>query len=155
MLEITYTVRMVARPPGPIFATADAAEEAFYDALERGDLKGLMSLWSDDEDTVCVHPGGPRLVGLDAIRASWEQIFAAGGGIAIRLTSQRVYEGAVLSVRNLVEQITVHGKDGPRVVHCVATNVFQKSPVGWRIVLHQSGPMPEADDSPEPGDRLH
>ena len=43
-----------------IFPTAQDAENAFYEALERGDLEGMMAVWSEDEDIVCVHPHGPR-----------------------------------------------------------------------------------------------
>ncbi|MCX7273964.1 MAG: nuclear transport factor 2 family protein, partial [Burkholderiales bacterium] len=46
-----------------VFATAEAAEEAFYDAMQRGDAIAMMALWADDEDVACVHPNGPRLIG--------------------------------------------------------------------------------------------
>jgi uncharacterized protein len=38
-----------------------------------------MAVWADDDEIVCVHPGGPRVVGAAAIRASFEAIFANGG----------------------------------------------------------------------------
>jgi ketosteroid isomerase-like protein len=31
-----------------------------------------------NDDIVCVHPQGPRLVGFEAVRESWIQIFASG-----------------------------------------------------------------------------
>ncbi len=37
-----------------------------------------MAVWSDDDEIVCVHPGGPRVVGPAAIRATFEAIFANG-----------------------------------------------------------------------------
>ena len=61
-----------------IFPTAQDAEAAFYEALERADLALMMAVWSEDEDIVCVHPGGPRLAGQDQVRASWRQILAGG-----------------------------------------------------------------------------
>ena len=70
---------------GKIFPTAQDAENAFYEALERGDLEAMMAVWAEDEDIVCVHPGGPRLVGYDAVRASWERIFAGAGRVTFRL----------------------------------------------------------------------
>ena len=30
----------------------------------------MMATWADDEDIVCVHPGGARLVGYDAVRTA-------------------------------------------------------------------------------------
>jgi len=52
--------------------SADEIEAAFYEALQKGDIDRLMACWSDDEEVVCVHPGGPRLVGLENIRQSFE-----------------------------------------------------------------------------------
>ena len=52
-----------------LFTTAEEAEAAFYDAIGRADLDALMSVWSDDEDIVCIHPTGQRLSGA-AARAS-------------------------------------------------------------------------------------
>jgi ketosteroid isomerase-like protein len=118
----------------PIFTTPEAVEEAFYDALSRSDLVGLMSLWADDEDVACVHPNGPRLVGLEAIRESWRQILSAGT-LQVRPADVQVYSGAVLSVHHLVEQIANSGEEP---LECSATNVYIKLAVGWRMVLHHS-----------------
>ena len=30
----------------------------------------MMTTWADDEEIVCVHPGGARLVGYDAVRSA-------------------------------------------------------------------------------------
>ena len=35
-----------------------------------------MALWSDEEEVVCIHPGGPRLVGWLQVRQSYEQLLA-------------------------------------------------------------------------------
>ena len=59
--------------------TAVDAESAFYDAIARADINALMALWAEDDEIVCVHPGGGRLAGHAEIRASWEQIFERGG----------------------------------------------------------------------------
>jgi len=48
-----------------IFPTAQDAETAFYEALERCDLDGMMAVWAEDEDILCVHPTGGRLTGHD------------------------------------------------------------------------------------------
>ncbi len=124
---------------GPAFATAEAAEEAFYDAMQRGDVAAMMSLWADDEDVVCVHPSGARLVGLHAIRASFEEIFAQGG-VDVRPSDQRVHLGALIAVHNVVEKVLVDGRMGTEIVECVATNVYLKDASGWRILVHHSAP---------------
>ena len=50
---------------------------AFYHAFEAKDIDAMMAAWAEDEEIVCVHPGGPRLVGYEAVRAGWEQLFAS------------------------------------------------------------------------------
>ena len=44
-----------------IFPTAQDAENAFYEALESRDLDGMMAVWAEDEEILCVHPLGARL----------------------------------------------------------------------------------------------
>ena len=119
----------------PLFDTAASVAEAFYDAMKRGDLAGMMALWSTEDEIVCTHPGHERLVGLDAVRASWESIFATGG-IDVQPTGAIVQAGGVLAVHNLVEQIAISGPLGKQIVECVVTYVYAKTSMGWRIVLH-------------------
>ena len=57
---------------------ADDIEAAFYDALQRGDIDRLMACWADEDEIFCIHPGGPRVVGATAIRATFEAMFADG-----------------------------------------------------------------------------
>ena len=142
--------------PASIFATAEAAEEAFYDAMHRGDLAAMMSLWADDDEPVCVHPSGARLVGLRAIRESFEAIFATGG-MDIRPSQVRVVSGAGIEVRALIERIFAVEGGKPRIIECAATNVFVKSALGWRILLHHGGPgvSSAAAETPQPGNLLH
>ena len=71
-------------PDKPIFPTPQDAETAFYDAIERGDLDLLMQIWAEDEEIVCVHPGGPRLTGYATIRDTWRRIFEGGVKFRIR-----------------------------------------------------------------------
>ena len=61
-----------------LLASPDDVEAQFYEALQQADLNKLMAVWSDDDDIACVHPGGPRVLGHAAIRASFEAIFANG-----------------------------------------------------------------------------
>lgn len=138
----------------PIFSTAEAVEEAFYDAMQRADVEAMMSLWADDEEVMCIHPGHQRLVGLQAIRASWTAIFA-NGGVDVRTTETRTHTGAVIAVHNLVEQVIVTGRGGPEVVACVATNVYVKHASGWRILLHHSGLASEDPPAVASGTVLH
>ncbi len=119
--------------------TADDVEAAFYEALQRGDIEALMACWADDDEVFCVHPGGPRLVGAMAIRAAFDQMFGNG---AIRATPARVrkVESLASAVHNVLERIDVLTPEGPRHAFVLATNVYHKTPQGWRMVAHHASP---------------
>jgi len=125
----------------PIFATPAAVEEAFYDALARGDLHGLMSLWADDDEIVCIQPGGPRTTGVPAVRRAWASVLA--GRLDIRARSIQRYETLTTAVSSVIEEITVGSDES---VRCVATNVFVKNARGWRIILHHASPAGDGDE---------
>jgi len=119
--------------------SADDIESAFYDALQKGDLEKLMACWADEDDVVCVHPGGPRLVGTSAIRAAFESMFANG---TVRASPTRVckVESLTSAMHNLIEQVEVMMPDGPRIATVLATNVYHRTPQGWRMVVHHASP---------------
>jgi len=101
-----------------------------------------MALWADDDEIVCVHPGGVRLIGHAAIRASWAAILEHGG---LHILPSQLHETHTLmsSVHTVIEGITAASGEP---AHLVATNVYAKTPKGWRIVLHHvsmaPGPAP-------------
>jgi ketosteroid isomerase-like protein len=117
---------------------AEAAERAFYAAMADGDLDRMMSLWVDDDAAICNHPGGPRLVGPAAIRASFRDIFS-NGGVTIVPASVRAWRSPDVAVHSLIERIAVQSREGAQVVEVVATNVFVRTPAGWRILVHHAG----------------
>ena len=122
-----------------IFPTAQDAENAFYDALERADLDLMMAVWAEDEDIVCVHPGAPRLAGVEQVRAAWRGMFAGGPHMRVRATQQVVISGMMVAVHNVHESITVQGESKPRPP-VVATNVYLRTAAGWRMVVHHASP---------------
>lgn len=124
----------------PMFATAEAVEEAFYEALEAGDVEALMHLWCEDEDVVCIHPSGHRLVGLAAIRSSMLEILE-GGGLQISVSDLRAHHNGTMAVHHVVEQITVSADEGQQLIVLAATNIYTKGPRGWQILLHQATPI--------------
>jgi uncharacterized protein (TIGR02246 family) len=135
---------------GKIFPTAQDAENAFYEALERGDLEGMMAVWSEDEDIVCVHPGGPRLSGQDQVRESWAKIFAGGAGPRVTITQQVAVTGMMIAVHSVHENFSVPG-DARAQVPVVATNVYLRTAAGWRMIVHHASPAP-AQPAPAPRD---
>ena len=118
---------------------ADDVEAAFYDALQTGDIDKLMACWADEDEIVCVHPGGPRVVGLTAIRATFESMFSNG---TVRAWPERLRKVETLgsAVHHLVERVEVLTPQGPRQAWVIATNVYHKTAQGWRLVAHHASP---------------
>ena len=132
----------MAKPRTPTILTSpqDAAI-AFYQAFEAKDIEAMMLAWAEDEDIVCVHPGGPRLVGYDAVRAGWEQLFAGDAKLSFRLDEIVVIETVGLALQSAIEHVTLGNDPEPRGA-AIATNVFLRTPSGWRIVVHHASPAP-------------
>ncbi len=147
-------------PPAVLLASPDDVEAQFYEALQQGDLPRLMAVWGDDDEVVCVHPGGPRVVGPAAISAAFEAIFANG---AIPVMPEQVHRlhSAGTAVHHLVERITVQSDKGVQTAWVLATNVYLKTAQGWRMVAHHASPAmaaPQAsvsDQEPARSSTLH
>jgi ketosteroid isomerase-like protein len=125
--------------------SAEAVEAAFYAALAQGEIRAVMALWADDDAIVCNHPSGPRLIGRAAIEESFRQILAHGG-LHIRPSRVHAVRTADMAVHSLIECITVSGPGGPQDIEVIATNVFVRSPLGWRLLMHHAGVAEDEDD---------
>jgi len=141
-----------------LFPTPDDAATAFYDAFERADLAAMMAVWAESDDVVCIHPRGPRLVGFDAVRDSWAQIFANGSRLRVASTDECTFGGPSIAVQSVIEMVSVQGGKGdPTPV--LATNVFELTENGWRLVIHHSSPLvqsaPPEDEPPAKTHVLH
>lgn len=132
---------------------ADDIEAAFYDALQRGDIDRLMACWADEDEIVCIHPGGPRVVGATAIRATFEAMFADGGSVRAWPERARKILAVGSSVHNVLERVEVHTASGPSTAWVIATNVYHRTAQGWRLVAHHASPgttseIQEVSDAP-------
>jgi ketosteroid isomerase-like protein len=128
-------------PSQKIFASAQDVEAAFYEALERSDIDTMMAVWAEDEEVVCVHPGGPRLTGYTMIREAWQRIFANGRKLQVRLSQQKSVTTPFAVVSTLLEHIT-SPNDGNLSTPVAATNIYVRGPLGWRMVAHHASPVP-------------
>jgi len=136
--------------------SADDIEAAFYEALQTADIEKLMACWADEDDIVCVHPGGPRLIGIGAIRAAFDAMFS-NGSIRAWPEGVRKIESLASSVHNVRERVEVLTDQGPREAYVIATNVYHKTPQGWRLVAHHASPgtLQEAQEISETPHLLH
>jgi len=127
-----------------IFPTAQDAESAFYEALERADLEAMMAVWAEDEDVLCVHPAGPRLTGHAEIRASWAQIFSGPSRVRVHVTQQVAIAGGMIAVHSVQETFAVEGasRGDAQPAPVWATNVYLRTAAGWRMIVHHTSPAP-------------
>ena len=134
---------------GKIFPTAQDAENAFYEALERCDLEAMMAVWAEDEDIVCVHPAGTRLAGQDQVRASWTQLFAGSAHARVQVSHLAAVSGVMFAAHSVQENFSIQGArpGDPRPTPIVATNVYLRTAGGWRMLVHHASPAP---GQPEP-----
>jgi len=136
----------------PIYTSPQDVALAFYQAFENRDLDAMMAAWADDEEIVCVHPGGTRHVGYEAVRTGFEQIFAGDSKLRFRLDDVVMLETVGLALQSAVEH--VYAGDATLRGVVVATNVFMRTPSGWRLVCHHASPSP-GQASPTPSGPLH
>ena len=122
-----------------LMASVDDVETQFYESLQRADIERLMAVWSDDDEVACVHPGGPRVIGHGAVRASFDAIFS-NGPIPVRPQQVRRVENAGCSVHHVLERVDITTAEGTQTAWVLASNVFLKTTQGWRLVLHHASP---------------
>ena len=130
-------------PPAAI-GSPDETEAQFYEALQQGDIDKLMAVWSDDDEIVCVHPGGPRLVGPAAIRAAFDSMFSHGSVNAHPEKVRRLQTHAS-AVHSVLERVQVMTQEGPQSAWVIATNVYLRSAQGWRLVAHHASPGTQSE----------
>ena len=138
-----------------IFTSAEDAEEAFYDAIGRGDLDALMATWSDDDEIICIHPTGQRMAGTAAIRESWRSIFESNPRFSVHIRSKVRWESLLISVHSVVETLFL---DKDQTVHgpMLSTNVFIRGANGWRLLSRHTSAAAEPsenDDDAQDGQR--
>ncbi|MFF8914922.1 nuclear transport factor 2 family protein [Streptomyces sp. NPDC015032] len=131
-------------------AAVEQANTAFYEAMERGDFEELSGLWLPGEDLTvsCVHPGWPVLTGRGEVLRSYALIMANTEYIQFFLTDVGVSMTGDTAVVTCTENILSGGPAedgnalGPLVGQLVvATNVFRRTPDGWKLWSHHGSPV--------------
>lgn len=123
------------------YASPDQVEEAFYEAISRGDADLLMLTWAEDEETLCVHPTGVRLLGDIPIRESWRSIFT-NASLRVQAEPVACWNGTVMAIHHLTELLFVGDDPSPHgPLH--VTHVYVRGAHGWRLVSRHAS---AADD---------
>jgi ketosteroid isomerase-like protein len=124
-----------------------AANEAFYAAVEAGDLDALKELCCTERELVCVHPAAEPIHGTSGVLRSWALIMANTEYIQFFLTDVQVSLDGALAAVTCSENILTAGDEqagGFRGGRALALNVFVREQAGWRMWIHQASPVGSA-----------
>ncbi|WP_217165966.1 nuclear transport factor 2 family protein [Streptomyces sp. AC512_CC834] len=153
----------------------EAANTAFYEALEEGDFEKVSEFWLTPSDlgvdetyhdpadagvVSCVHPGWPVLTGRGEVLRSYALIMANTDYIQFFLTDVHVSVTGDTAVVTCTENILSGGPApdgdeelGPLVGQLVvATNTFRRTPAGWKLWSHHASPVLAETDDTDDGD---
>lgn len=141
-------------------AAAAEANQAFYQAVEDGDLDAVRALWIDGEhaaDAHCVHPGQPAVHGRSQVLMSWAVVMSRLAYLQFIITDVRVVVAGPLAVvscvENVLTDITSADAAPPGALaggRAEAVNIFRRAPDGsWLLFEHHSSPV--FPTSPGPG----
>lgn len=119
-----------------------AANERFYRALEELDLEEMERIWLHEPWVRCVHPGWDVLVGWSRVRESLAQIFAGTGWMRVTPTECDIHVFGEVGMVACAENITASRDSDVGVAVAQATNLFRRTPEGWRMFHHHASPAP-------------
>ncbi len=122
-----------------------AANAAYYRAFRAGDARAMEDVWAD-EDVTCVHPGWPLLEGREAVMKSWRRILENPAQDAVTRGEERVVVTGDVA--------RVHCEERVAGATLAATNLFARTPDGWRLVHHHAS-LVAARFEPAPKRRLN
>ena len=120
-----------------------AVNEAFYAAVEAGDLDRLEELSCAERELVCIHPGAEPIHGTRAVLRSWALIMANTDYIQFFLTGVAVTGAGDVASVTCTENILTAGErtEAFQGGRAQALNVFVRETAGWRLWLHQASPV--------------
>lgn len=127
-----------------VFASADEVEHYFYQAIQNNDTDALMQAWADDEDIICIHREGKRLVGTKQVHESWHSILTQNSKFKVELKEKRIINNGMTMIHVMLEKITQTTEMGTIESICHATNIFQKDSRGWHLVMHMATSAPNS-----------
>ncbi|MEV7397631.1 nuclear transport factor 2 family protein [Aeromicrobium sp. NPDC092404] len=126
---------------------------SFYDAVETGDVDLMASLWVDDADASCVHPGALPLRGTAQVLRSWTVLMANVGYIQFFLTDVEVAtfprgsDDPTTAVVTCTENIlSGEGLASPGAFSggtLVCTSILVHEPGGWKFLSRHASPIAE------------
>ena len=125
---------------GPEIEAVKEANQRFYDAFGALDIELMDSAWHHSAQAMCVHPGWPPLVEWGPIRDSWERIFDNATLMHFNIRYVNVAVGGDCGWVTCFENITSVLQGQASNFAVLATNIFVRTPQGWRMIAHHASP---------------
>ncbi|MBI1736756.1 MAG: nuclear transport factor 2 family protein [Candidatus Rokubacteria bacterium] len=119
-------------------AGIEEANARFYRAFEALDLAAMDDVWEHGAHVKCVHPGWPLLTGWDAVRESWRVIFENTAEVRFTISDVAVVASGAIAWVTCTENILQSVRDRLSVTSVLATNLFTRTPDGWRMIHHHA-----------------
>jgi ketosteroid isomerase-like protein len=112
------------------------ANESFYAAFESLDIKRMESVWANDGEVQCGHPGWRILRGWKPVMESWRRIFENTPAIRFMLTDVAIEVRGELAWVTLYENLNSSMEGQNLAATILTTNIFRKCSDGWRMIHH-------------------
>ena len=116
----------------------EEANARFYRVFETLDIAQMDSVWLHSERVQCIHPGWRRIVGWHPVRGSWETIFANTDEMRFTISDVRAGGGPDVAWVTCTENLLSDVQGRVSVTSLLATNIFERTPDGWRMTLHHA-----------------
>ena len=120
----------------------EAANLAFYRALESQEIERLEELWAHENWVRCIHPGWDLIAGWQRVRESWLRIFEGAQKMRISPTDVTIQVEGSLAWVTCTENITVFDSASFDTAQAAATNLFALRDGRWLMVHHHASPIP-------------
>lgn len=119
------------------FTDSLQVEESFYQAFRTRNIDLMKDVWDKTDEVICIHPGSPRIYSFDLIIASWQQIFQAQSGSMIDIKDPVYKLCDDISIHYVKEVLSLNNED---VASVYATNIYQQTEEGWKMIAHHASP---------------
>ena len=114
------------------------ANQRFYDAFGALDIDLMEAAWETSERALCVHPGWPPIVGWNLIKESWQRIFDSTTLMHFNIHYVNVVSTGDSGWVTCVENISSVLEGRASNFGILATNIFVRTPLGWRMTGHHA-----------------
>jgi ketosteroid isomerase-like protein len=124
------------------YHTPQEAEDAFYDALDEGDLGKLLSVWAESDDVCCLLPMHPLIQSRRGVTDLFTHLLSRGHGVSLSVTHLGWIHTDNIAIHQVEETILAPSPDAPAQPPFYGTNIYRKDSTGWRLIVHQNAPTP-------------